>query len=207
MKKANYLWTIVMIAITACILTFGVVALILRANIVYNDIIFDRGDENVFVDINAYYHGPKLEEGKDSSFSYSIEDDFEGSYDVQQSTRKWDLGHIEFTTAEPQIDFVFEITNTNGVNALKLDIKGIAYDKDARFVTSYSLLIENDEDVVDPETQKDNEVLSAEEIKGIEIDSNQTCKITITYKLVNFSKDVDYFRNNLNLSLNTIYEK
>lgn len=194
---------ILMLVLSLALLTFGVYSIVTNYSGVSNTVSFDNGDENVFVRINAKYEGPALAEGYNDEVNLELNRSHTGAYDDEElidteesgGDWRWALGETNFTSKQTVISFTFTITNLNGVNALGVEFKNIAYDIDQRFTTSYKQA-QSSEELADAQLNllsgSNQETVDLEQIV---IPKDGTLCVSIVFQLEQFAQQFRLLNN------------
>ena len=207
MKKFRFTTTIALLIITICLLTFGVVAILLNQQGVINDTIFISGNDNVFVRITANYDGPALrdEYSNNSTYTFTLDRDKRESYGSNPvNISPWYLGETNFTTEETTITLTFTFDNLNPVNDMYIDMSKIAQDPNQRFTTSYKTAVSVAElENAEPTLLTGTETEAT--LPQLTVEENSSITVQIIYELVNQNYEFE-FANNIKVVLTTELE-
>ena len=153
MKRVRLSLIVIMLVIILLLLGFGVYAFVAGNSGITNNVMFNSGDENVFVKIDADYNGPTLSTaGAQVQYpTYTLGRDMGPAYrDEPVDIPSWELGITNFTTTQTVIKLTFVFENLNNVNGLNVSVGNIAYDVEQKFTTSYA--VTNSKDAIDSQT-------------------------------------------------------
>ena len=192
MNNKSRLWiTVAMLVIMLCALTFGVVSVATSNKGVANTTVFVSGNENVFVEINAKYKGPELPSGTLNTVNYKIDKKTEGAFDDKEiELAKWELGKINLSYNEQEIEMRYSFRNLNAEYPLKVSTSNFAFDSEGRLQTFY--------EIADSEESFDDERLikvtsqDQDAIQTMEIPVGTIKYIRIKFKLTKFNKRFEF---------------
>ena len=196
MNNKSRLWiTIAMLVIMLCALTFGVVSVATSNKGIANTTTFVSGNENVFVDINGkYFNGPALQNGVSDSINCKIDKKTEGAFnDTEVELAKWELGKINLSYNEQEMEMRYSFRNLNQEYALKVSTSDFAFDSEDRLQTFYE--IADSEDSYNDERLVKVTSNEQDAIETMEIPVNTIKYIRIKFKLTKFNKRFEFSNN------------
>ena len=196
MNKIKLIIVVVMLAITLSLLGIGVYTGLSANRGIKNQVDFNRGDENVFVEIKSEYNGPSLPEGKDKTYYYILDRDNENAYKDTNMIPSWDLGATNFRTTETIISFTFTIKNINGAGGnLIVKVSDFAFDSEQKFETS--CLVANDVDSLESATKT---YLNSTDPLIFNVQDGNQVSFRLVYELKKFDQKFK-FDNNIKILL------
>ena len=198
MKKFRLIFIIGMLVAVMAFLSFGVYSNLKDPTGVTNKVVFNRGDDNVFLEIKSQYAGPDLEEGLLPTYEFKLNREEASAYTNQNVIPAWNLGATNFTTLETEISLTFTIKNINGAgNGIAVAVTDFAFDESVnkKFVVSYYTAA--DEEAL--ETAEATEVQDTTEAISFSIEDGHQVVFKIVYKLKKFDKKFQ-FDNNLKMT-------
>ena len=196
MNKVRLIIVIVMLVVTLSMLGVGVYTGLSANRGIKNQVDFNRGDENVFVEIKSEYNGPKLAEGKEKTYYFILDRENEKAYEDTDMIPAWDLGATNFKATETIISFTFTIKNINGAGGnLSIKVSDFAFDAEQRFETS--CLVANDADSLET---ADKTILNSQDPLMFSVADGNQISFRIVYELKKFDKKFK-FDNNIKILL------
>ena len=196
MNKIRLIIVVVMLVITLSMLGVGVYTGLSLNKGIKNQVDFNRGDENVFVEIKSEYAGPKLADGKDQSYYFILDRENENAYKDTNMIPAWDLGATNFKTTETIISLTFTIKNINGAGGnLSIKVSDFAFDAEQKFETS--CLVAND---VDSLESADKTILNSQDPLIFTVADGNQISFRLVYELKKFDKKFR-FDNNVEILL------